>query len=587
MVYNAHIMPRKRNTKLIELKVKKVSGLNVNFCRNQLCNEFGKTTNGVVINNKNEGKQWHCNACKKDKKLYSNDAVIKTYQEMTGRRYISDLKNTKESCKNKECSSHGHSVKDFPALYKKNGKQKDGSQRYQCKSCNKTLTMSKKKSMYAFHRKDHKNKGVFMSLMQGLGIRKTSYLNEINVQTVYGKMEFFYKECLKFNHHFDKKLSNKKYNEISVAHDGLHLTTNWRINPKSSETSNSSNQLEVSVCIDANSGYVLVQTIPFDTSVKSQEINEFARTSGELDLEICDREYPHYLYYDEAPSGDRYLDTLRSKFNNWVDIHGIKLQENYAYMAHYYSLSLLTKNTKRLVVYSDAETHLFESLLGSLFTDKINKKSFKYYKIHNEYQGSKPELREHGQSVRNKQVYAFLEALKDKKDEREINLSDNELDATEFIKGCKKIEWKLLSELTKKSVEVLQAGKPKDALTRVVSEPKALNQEISLPHQTFDKDEIDSVTEDVMKLSINRVDSYFNNIRVMSFFDRSRSEVKPVKANWKNGRSYDPKKLIMLAEIFKTYYNFIKVGTDGETPAQRMGLTKKVWTINEVLTRKI
>ena len=56
-------------------------------------------------------------------------------------------------------------------------------------------------------------------------------------------------------------------------------------------------------------------------------------------------------------------------------------------------------------------------------------------------------------------------------------------------------------------------------------------------------------------------------------------------SEWKPDKAYDPLKIIMMSEIYKTYFNFIKVGKDKRTPAQRLGITNRVWKINDILTK--
>ena len=43
---------------------------------------------------------------------------------------------------------------------------------------------------------------------------------------------------------------------------------------------------------------------------------------------------------------------------------------------------------------------------------------------------------------------------------------------------------------------------------------------------------------------------------------------------WFGKNAYNPANLAMMLEIYRTYFNYCEVGSDGKTPAMRLGLAK-------------
>lgn len=577
----------KTQKKISELILKNKYEVQVNLCHNVKCKDYGKSAQ-LKGTQKNLRHRLTCQTCNKQSFMYSNYGILKSYEEMSGIRYITQLDNEKHSCKDNQCGNHNHSVLKFPNLYKKNGKSKNGSQRYKCKECGKTLTVANRKNNYAYHRKDHKDKNIFNSLIHGLGIRRISYLNEISPQTVYNKLEFFYEQCLHFNHLYDEKIKKKKFDTLRLSTDSFKISTNWRVNPKDNRKGVGGLQLSMLTSVDNNSGFVFTQTIPFDGSVLSKKINEWAKNTGEIEKLECDRKHPQYLFYQESGDGDNYLNNLRGKNGKDIDVYGIKIDDKYHRFGHYYALNKSINNVKRLVIYADAELKQ-DAFIKKIFKDKTIDDKCYFYTMSSDFRQDTTKEKTQSQNRAKLTKKEFLYQYSFEKEQREEIAKLAETDPVSFINKISKLEYEVSQKSIKEKLKHIKNKIPGKWIQHPTPKERELNKDVKLENKVVKDCNIDDVANDILRASGWGVDNYFLKIRTLSFFKRElmRAGTKRGKASvWKNGKSYDPTKLVMMAEIYKTYHNFINVGKDKKTPAQRLGLTKKIWTINQILTKK-
>ena len=102
--------------------------------------------------------------------------------------------------------------------------------------------------------------------------------------------------------------------------------------------------------------------------------------------------------------------------------------------------------------------------------------------------------------------------------------------------------------------------------------------------------EIENITPLMVMATLNATDRFFLSLRRrITFFERSISSasgIKSVGSKWSGYAAYNPSVLIKLLEIFRVYYNFVLTGKDKQTPAQRLGITKKAYSVRDILYYK-
>ncbi len=111
-----------------------------------------------------------------------------------------------QSCKNDSCQNHGIGALSNPNEYHRFGSTASGSNRYRCKSCRHTFSVTSNPT----HRQrfPEKNAKIFKALMQGKSVRQICREVSINPSGFYNKIDFIRKQCLKFESMNGGKLDN-------------------------------------------------------------------------------------------------------------------------------------------------------------------------------------------------------------------------------------------------------------------------------------------------------------------------------------------------------------------------------------------
>lgn len=570
--------------------LKPFARIDVNICSNTECKSFKKPTNKWASSSSNKKNKIECPDCGKTQIWVPNLSIYKVHREITGRRYLHDKVYSKESCQTEDCDNNNYSVKHHQERYRKRGKNKAGSQVFQCKKCDKYLSIKSTHSMVLYKKKNHKDKAIFKSFLVPMGIRQIAWFNEISPSTVYDKLEYFYEQCLKFNHHYDEKIKQKNRKFMALNSDEFSLSTNWRTNPRDFRLGLSGVQLKMLATCDQKSGFVLTQTMPFDSSVIAENINKWAVANGELDKLSVDRKYPEYLYHAESKTkSDKYLNELRGRNRTKVNVYGIKFDEYYHQLAHWYDVVSLVGDTKRITIYSDNSN--YKKLINRLSIDGNPFKNIYFYSLR---------LSHYNSTVAERKIFKQLEKMHEEdfqkyfksraKDRAELANSLTTLSKKEWIAKCAKLTYEIADDYLRYN-PVLKAAVGSDwGLVHPLPKDREPLKAISIESHSVEEMDEGTLTEDVLNAHIGTIDNYFQKIRRMSFFERNSKSAatSEVEASlWKNGKGYDPLKLIMMAEIFRTAHNFCLISTtQKKTPAMKLNLTKKAWDINDILTKK-
>jgi len=170
-----------------------------------------------------------CKACKTKKAdgeviqssyvLKSNQAVMEEYERLS--RYLVP---DQPACPNKDCPTY--TVEFIEPAFKKRGLTKAGSQRYQCKHCKKSFVVGDQTRK---HRRPEINIRLFDLLVMHVPLRKIIRHLNISPKTLYDKIDFIHKQCLKFVAEREQQLIDGKLKEKSLylATDRQVQTTNW------------------------------------------------------------------------------------------------------------------------------------------------------------------------------------------------------------------------------------------------------------------------------------------------------------------------------------------------------------------------
>lgn len=184
-------------------------GVDVNFCRNAQCAQFGihpdprdgrgrnlSSANANFRRGKTGGtgdrKYFACGSCGEESVTKNNQAIVEEYTRL---RRLQRSGAAGTSCGRETCSSHGKSVNDRPELYRKTGRTSAGHQRYGCKRCLSTFTVGHPARN---HRRQSKSGQVLKLLVHGTSLSKISEIADLSPRDVYRKLDFIYERVREF-----------------------------------------------------------------------------------------------------------------------------------------------------------------------------------------------------------------------------------------------------------------------------------------------------------------------------------------------------------------------------------------------------
>lgn len=180
-------------------------GIQVNFCKNPGCANYGVPARSTVRRGGSGKIQdgyeltsasaitplLRCHGCGEQPPIKSNTAIL---EERT--RFLAALSPRKEpSCPDETCAHHGAPVSAGTTFYQSFGLTHSGSRRYRCKACKKTFAVGKSTTG---HKAPHKHRILFSLLMNKSPMRRICEVADVDPKTLYGKIDFRYRQCLYF-----------------------------------------------------------------------------------------------------------------------------------------------------------------------------------------------------------------------------------------------------------------------------------------------------------------------------------------------------------------------------------------------------
>jgi len=288
---------------------------------------------------------------------------------------------------------------------------KVGYRRYRCKECGKTFTLS---SPISNQEDSFKNKWIFKLLMNKVPLRRICELVEIDMWNLYAKIRFIHRQCLAFAAEKEKKLFTMKRDRAYICVDRQDHKINW------SDAADRANvALNLVGSADMRTGYIYGTHLNFDPFFESREINHLASANGDLSTSNAFRKFARLWLDDDyreaalkakklkaakkarlaAMAEDDYSRAAREEIEDLFDEleeeslvvesredvespevmtkevklptkNGMQVHEEYVLYGHFRLLADLMKNTSKVRFYMDKESPIRAALLTS-FCDRI------------------------------------------------------------------------------------------------------------------------------------------------------------------------------------------------------------------------
>jgi transposase-like protein len=406
-------------------------GIQINFCKNSKCSNFGVYAEKSAEQESNENKD-------KDQYIPSKPIyrLLSSSKKITNLECLSCLSRNESSlqrtqstyimksnqavheeliriskylqplgcqCPHINCASN---TDDIQTQIKKKGKTAAGRQRYLCKVCGSSFT-----GLPGRHRKQLKSKDnleILRYLLLGNGIRKLSEGSNVSPQTIYNKIDFFHEQFMRFASERESKLENAQKERLYLCTDRQVQISNW------------TNRKEKKNCefygiatADLKSGYVFAFNFNYDPSLNLVIINNNAEKAGDYSKRGHLRKYARVWLNDEfkekskknlddtallAGGSIEELILLKSKFDNTYNDEisserfdnttmlpksGMEVHNEYTMIAHFYLLKRFTKSIGKTRFYMDQDMGMKTWYL-SVFKDEIIKGNSDGFVVHAE-----------------------------------------------------------------------------------------------------------------------------------------------------------------------------------------------------------
>ncbi|OZM56694.1 insertion element protein [Lottiidibacillus patelloidae] len=476
-----------------------------------------------------------------------------------------------------------------PESFYKQGKGRLGTQRFQCKICKKktTLTPGREQSSTYNQKRNEINLSFAKLLLSRTPVTKTCEFLGIGRGTYYDKLEFLYRRCLEFlERHEIKPLQKLEFKEMWVNTDKMTYYLN-NVRQKGMGGSRyddvEENQFPTHTVVsaDVESRYVFRGDVAYDWEValgdialdtvlqKEDHLNEFAKKHAH---------YPKFSHYPQPPSAndtqnksEYYKElTLVERRAKYTD--GLHVGSTYTTIAHLWLIKQLVKAREWRFVTD--EDHSLMTSINRVFSKEIRLSDAHHFLCQTDKTKTRKQAREE-----------FVQARVDL-----INWGTLRGYGT---RSLRKLAYLQMSELFETHTFHKEVITPSGTHLEYADNP------ILHPLATIDrgKRSVDCTTnlsslepKDVASLMLNVNDNATNTFihhirRSISILER------PLTTARGDGKTYiysnfNPKYAQMAITILRTYYNFCKPYKTKDitaTPAQRLGLTDKQFSLKDII----
>lgn len=559
--------------------------IQVNCCKNPQCANFGiphlteqemagrkKAPHGAKYRTSGSGraKVIHCKICHENIPVKNNQAIA---EELS--RFESYLDTPIDgACQNKNCENKYFGIDNYPSLYRKFGTTGNNRQRYQCKKCKKTISLTPKASRQQYA---YKNRNIFKLLMNYVPFRRILEIADINFKTLYDKIDYIegrcqaflqYKECeFFFNHTLER---------LYIGSDQQFFTLNW------TNTFEKRNViLRAIASCDNKYRYCFGMHLNYDPNVdvKNAEIDsgttrDYLRPPAYRNYSRIwlERDYWEALQasYKRAKSQrkqliesqvrEKYLEALEREdieapqdaFEDCQLPHrGAQVHSEYTLHGHFFLLRRLFTNVEKVRFFLDQDSGMRAACIGAFF-DRIQNRTCDAFYISTDSEVSIHER-------------------------KKINQRSSELIAETMKEQGFATEYQARRYLLSRAIEeAAPIGKWQDEWVKFPYSHAGELKKMVCYLTNYNDYDFEHIVNLFDMASIHSTDNYFQLTR-----RRIRLIERPLKTmassnQWNGYSAYNPKITQQLLNIFRAYYNYCLPGQDGKTPAMRIGMAKKI-----------
>lgn len=539
-----------------------VAGVDLNFCRNTACAQYGvfpdpfKRPNGspqpppgvprgAVPGGKHK-EFYKCPACRATSRVKNNHAVAEELQRL---RRLRETDPCAPACGRAGCSNQGLPVAEHPELYQRFGKTKAGDLRWRCKGCATTFSIGKPARR---HKRSDKNRLVLEMLCNDLSLAKTSKISGLSYRDIYRRIDFYHKQVRSF------VARREDFSDIDFkdagsrfATDSQALSVNWPSRKRRFPV-----VFQHLCTAHARSGFIMEASFQLDPEISPAEAEAQSIAANEEQVSTAFRR--HARIWTKTEFDAHLVRLAKAAGLPQVDEYGLPatgsmLRYDVMQFAHAMRLRDHIGDTDASLIFvMDGDAGLRQSFATT---------------FHTMIAAGRAHLA----------IIDFEKAMTN--DKRNSVVADGRIDLCSST-GLSQAELRLIpSEFFAKIVD-------EEVAIRLIGEPVGEWFQYPFPAKSEPNKRVLLLTDQpglearekakLMRLATLRsVDSYFHRFRSnVRFASRPQITTNGHGRVWGRHYLYDPVVLSKLVEIYRFYHNWMEPGVDGKTPAMRIGLAK-------------
>jgi len=580
----------------------------INYCDNPFCQWFGEVQERfILVRNKpykykldgtEISKCIRCNTptnnirdgivINKTSLCYSNWGLAEEIKRLKIINSVKDIEPLYQFHK-PECSNNPSTVFTTPHNFYHKGKSSSKSDKWQCKVCKKnTNTLPSRATSTNYHQQRNEILPLFFKLLiKKVPVKRTCEILEINPTTYYGKLEWVYKRCLEFlERHEDKPLANKTFDRMWINTDNMVYYLN-NIRKKGSGGDDYDDieeqifKTHITISGDIHSHYIFRADINYNSNIKIDDIEsdtlkykedhlyEYQNKNGAYRFPYCPQ--PPTLYDNQTTEeyeASHHLFERRKKY-----ISGLHLNSTYTAMAHYWLIKQSIKVNKWRFV-TDEDNSLITSIYR-IFANDIKYKDTQHFLCKVERNRKrKDSYRDFCNSRRNLSVW------REENGYREFSLSH-----VASLMLTQQLETHTFYDYVKGNDKAY----PVWAKNPIIHPLPYVDEGVRMVDCTTDLTRYDNshIANLLMNVNSHCTNAFIQQIRrSLSILERPLSTARGTEKSYIYA-NINPKYAQFAVTILRTYYNFCQeIKTHNgkpETPAQKLGIADKIYTIYDIL----
>ena len=444
------------------------------------------------------------------------------------------------------------------AQFRRYGKTRSGSDRWQCLACKKTKSFGKPAIR---QRASHKNALVFDLLINKSPINRMMEIADLGVAALYGKIDFIHEQCRLFAAEREAKLNNLHHDRLYLCTDRQDYMVNW-----GDRRARKTVQLTAIATADLHSGYLVAMSPNFDRSMKPDDLEKAVQAAGDDNKPYPMRDFARLWTLDDYAGS--VLRTATGSSNARADLEapegltdeqqlpttGVQVHADYLMYGHYRLLRELLPNVGKYRFFIDGDAGLLAACVG-VFSKEIASRQADAVVLH---------------------IDKTLNTIQ----RRNKNADAQRWFEAERLKYPNMSKKEAMTSIMASQLKAIRAAStnPQDALQGTFIShpfPDPAEPEKRYRYATDYGDYDDEHTANLlMKATLWPVDTIFNRIRRrIAALERPIRSVRRANGLWDIYAPYDPAMVEKLLTIYRVWHNYVWVSPKTKkTAAEILGL---------------